>query len=69
MTHFIKKMKEKQYKPSGNNEEAPAKGMAAVNTHSEEEEKLKPLPTQTTSERIPDDDQEEEGEIIQREPD
>jgi hypothetical protein len=62
-------MKEKQYKPSGNNEEAPAKGMAAVNTHSEEEEILKPLPTQTTTERTPDDEPGGEGEIIQREPD
>jgi hypothetical protein len=62
-------MKEKQYKPAGNNEEAPAKGMAGVNTHSEEEALLNPLPTQTTTERLPDDDQDEDAEIIQREPD
>lgn len=30
-------MNDKQYNPAGNNEEAPAKGMAAVNTHNPEE--------------------------------
>jgi hypothetical protein len=62
-------MKEKQYKPSGNNEEAPAKGMAGVNTHTDEEENLKPLPTQSSTERISGDEPDEDAEIIQREPD
>lgn len=31
-------MKEKQYDPAGNNEQAPAKGMAAVNTHNTDKE-------------------------------
>lgn len=62
-------MKDKQYKPSGNNELSPAKGMASVNTHTEEEDYLKPLPTQQTTDNIHVDNQEEEGEMIQREPD
>jgi hypothetical protein len=32
-------MKEKLYDPARQNEKAPEKGMAAVNTHNEEEEK------------------------------
>lgn len=62
-------MKKKQYQPSGNNEQAPAKGMAGVNTHSEEEAHLIPMPTQIPTEEIQGDEQEEEGEMIQREPD
>jgi hypothetical protein len=62
-------MKKKQYQPSGNNEEAPAKGMAGVNTHSEEEAHLIPMPTQTTTDRIDDDEPDKDAEIIQREPD
>ncbi len=35
-------MKEKQYDPAGHNEESPAEGMAAVNTHNPEEKESLP---------------------------
>ncbi|MFL5808705.1 MAG: hypothetical protein ACJ749_04240 [Flavisolibacter sp.] len=36
-------MKDKQFDPAGNNEKAPAEGMAAVNTHNPGEEPLEQL--------------------------
>ena len=36
-------MKDKQFDPAGNNEKAPAEGMAATNTHNPGEEPIEKL--------------------------
>jgi hypothetical protein len=45
----IRIMKEKAYDPARHNEKAPERGMAAVNTHNEEEEQ----DADTTANKIP----------------
>ena len=45
-------MKEKQYDPARHNEDAPAEGMASVNTHNPEEQKAVP---QTGNQSMPDE--------------
>ena len=48
-------MKEKQFDPAGNNEQAPAKGIAAVDTHNPPE-----LPVDTEKNNLkPEDDSRE----------
>jgi hypothetical protein len=63
---FLKKMKDKIYDPARLNEQSPAKGFAAVNTHNEEETPIEELTKDQEKEGVTEEEARETNAVRTR---